>query len=284
MAINHHRKLIQEQDSNQNATCSDCGPTCRYKCSYPVFYWPPQPPPSPQQITHISPYVIILVALLGSAFLFISYYLIMVRCCTRLRRAHNNQIYGETEDLSDDDHGLEVDHPIWYITTIGLQPSVINSISVIKFKKDDSLIEGTDCSVCLSEFQDDETLRLLPKCNHAFHIPCIDTWLSSHTNCPLCRASILSSRMSSVLNLDDPSFSRGIGSNRHNPIENFDEGGGLDGNGIGGPDSENCEDIEDSKTEYESVIAGRRSFSMDSVAVSGIINGEIEVASGDSRI
>ncbi|PWA41183.1 Zinc finger, RING/FYVE/PHD-type [Artemisia annua] len=227
MAINHHRKLIQEQDSNQNVTCSDCGPTCRYKCSYPEFYWPPQPPPSPQQITHISPYVIILVSLLGSAFLFISYYLIM-------------------------------------------------------FKKSDNLIEGSDCSVCLSEFQDEETLRLLPKCNHAFHIPCIDTWLSSHTNCPLCRAGILSSRMSSVLSLDDPSFSRGIGSNRHNQIENFDEGGGLDGNG--GLDSENCEDIEDSKTEYESVIPDRRSSSMDSLAVSEIINWEIGVASGDSRI
>ncbi|KAF1001522.1 hypothetical protein AG4045_000284, partial [Apium graveolens] len=50
---------------------------------------------------------------------------------------------------------------------------------------------GTDCSVCLTEFQDDETLRLLPKCNHAFHIPCIDTWLRSHTTCPLCRAGIV---------------------------------------------------------------------------------------------
>lgn len=50
--------------------------------------------------------------------------------------------------------------------------------------------------MCLSEFQEDESLRLLPKCNHAFHIPCIDTWLRSHTNCPLCRASILSNTWS----------------------------------------------------------------------------------------
>ncbi|GKA89815.1 hypothetical protein Tco_0811627 [Tanacetum coccineum] len=173
MAINHHRKLIQEQDSNQNATCSDCGPTCR-----------------------------------------------IARQCFSFHKLLPH--HGTSPPLL-------TNHP------------VINSISVIKFKKDDSLIEGTDCSVCLSEFQDDETLR-----------------------------------MSFGFYLDDPSFSRGIGSNRHNPIENFDEGGGLDGNGIGGPDSENCEDIEDSKTEYESVIAGRRSFSMDSVAVSEIINGEIE--------
>ncbi|KAL6952752.1 RING-type E3 ubiquitin transferase [Sarracenia purpurea var. burkii] len=52
--------------------------------------------------------------------------------------------------------------------------------------------QSTECSVCLNEFQEDETLRLLPKCNHAFHLPCIDTWLRSHTNCPMCRADIIS--------------------------------------------------------------------------------------------
>ncbi|KAF1865942.1 hypothetical protein Lal_00041723 [Lupinus albus] len=36
-----------------------------------------------------------------------------------------------------------------------------------------------------------EILRLLPKCHHAFHLPCIDTWLASHTNCPMCRAPIV---------------------------------------------------------------------------------------------
>ncbi|KAE9584943.1 putative transcription factor C2H2 family [Lupinus albus] len=36
-----------------------------------------------------------------------------------------------------------------------------------------------------------EIIRLLPKCHHAFHLPCIDTWLASHTNCPMCRAPIV---------------------------------------------------------------------------------------------
>ncbi|KAI4994640.1 hypothetical protein ZWY2020_034281 [Hordeum vulgare] len=48
-----------------------------------------------------------------------------------------------------------------------------------------------DCAVCLCEFADDDRLRLLPKCSHAFHVECIDTWLLSHSTCPLCRCSLL---------------------------------------------------------------------------------------------
>ena len=48
-----------------------------------------------------------------------------------------------------------------------------------------------DCAVCLCEFEDDDRLRLLPKCSHAFHVDCIDTWLLSHSTCPLCRRSLL---------------------------------------------------------------------------------------------
>ncbi|CAN8276155.1 unnamed protein product [Cochlearia groenlandica] len=84
-----------------------------------------------------------------------------------------------------------VDHPVWHIRTIGLNPTVINSIKACKYSKKDGLVEGTDCSVCLSEFEEEEMLRLLPKCRHAFHLTCIDTWLRSHTNCPVCRAPIV---------------------------------------------------------------------------------------------
>lgn len=40
---------------------------------------------------------------------------------------------------------------------------------------------------------------LVPKCNHAFHIYCIDTWLRSHTNCPLCRARIITDLVTTPL-------------------------------------------------------------------------------------
>lgn len=98
----------------------------------------------------------------------------------------------------------QVDHPIWLITTIGLQQSIIKSITVCKYRKGEGLVDGTVCSVCLNEFQEDETLRLLPKCSHVFHMPCIDTWLRSHINCPLCRAGIVPSNVTSdaaILNM-----------------------------------------------------------------------------------
>ncbi|CAL4915639.1 unnamed protein product [Urochloa decumbens] len=48
-----------------------------------------------------------------------------------------------------------------------------------------------DCAVCQSAFRDDDELRLLPACRHAFHSRCVDPWLrGGNPSCPLCRASI----------------------------------------------------------------------------------------------
>ncbi|KAJ7956975.1 RING-H2 finger protein [Quillaja saponaria] len=49
----------------------------------------------------------------------------------------------------------------------------------------------TECAICLSEFSNGERVRLLPKCNHGFHVRCIDKWLSSHSSCPKCRQCLI---------------------------------------------------------------------------------------------
>ncbi|PKU83348.1 RING-H2 finger protein ATL72-like [Dendrobium catenatum] len=49
----------------------------------------------------------------------------------------------------------------------------------------------TECPICLFEFTDGEKVRVLPSCNHSFHVQCIDMWLSSHSSCPICRHSLL---------------------------------------------------------------------------------------------
>ncbi|KAF7825420.1 RING-H2 finger protein ATL74-like [Senna tora] len=52
-------------------------------------------------------------------------------------------------------------------------------------------IPATECPICLGEFEKGDKVRMLPKCNHGFHVRCIDTWLLSHSSCPNCRHSLL---------------------------------------------------------------------------------------------
>ncbi|CAK8578932.1 unnamed protein product [Lathyrus sativus] len=49
----------------------------------------------------------------------------------------------------------------------------------------------TECAICLSEFTNGEKVRILPKCNHGFHVLCIDKWLKEHSSCPKCRQCLL---------------------------------------------------------------------------------------------
>ncbi|XP_073126521.1 uncharacterized protein [Henckelia pumila] len=221
----HHRKLLNESDSDSSCQINFCDPKINLKglcppncihvcpdcCTIPIMdspFWPP--PPADEDQLHkpstLSNLLTVSLAILATSFfLFACYiiYKIFLTWYNSRRPSPSARFHDEEsgpEEFLDVDHGPAVDHPIWYIRTVGLDPSVISSIAIVKYEKGGGLIEGTDCSVCLSEFQENESLRLLPKCNHAFHIPCIDTWLRAHTNCPMCRARIVSNAASSSEN------------------------------------------------------------------------------------
>lgn len=50
----------------------------------------------------------------------------------------------------------------------------------------------TTCSICIDEFEEGETIRLLPRCGHAFHTDCILPWLQDRQGCcPLCKKDVL---------------------------------------------------------------------------------------------
>ncbi|KAK7397496.1 hypothetical protein VNO78_18671 [Psophocarpus tetragonolobus] len=66
----------------------------------------------------------------------------------------------------------------------GLDPGVVSSLPVLVGLEMEMEME---CAVCLSEVVEGEKARLLPQCNHAFHVACIDMWFQSHSTCPLCR-------------------------------------------------------------------------------------------------
>ncbi|ESQ44059.1 hypothetical protein EUTSA_v10006088mg [Eutrema salsugineum] len=73
------------------------------------------------------------------------------------------------------------------------RPSVLDSLPIFKFssvtRRSTSSNSG-DCAVCLSKFEPEDQLRLLPLCCHAFHADCIDIWLVSNQTCPLCRSPL----------------------------------------------------------------------------------------------
>uniref|UniRef100_A0A1J3JXB5 RING-type E3 ubiquitin transferase n=1 Tax=Noccaea caerulescens TaxID=107243 RepID=A0A1J3JXB5_NOCCA len=71
-----------------------------------------------------------------------------------------------------------------------LDPAVLEKIPIFVYSSETHESPLEECSVCLSEFEEDDEGRLLPKCGHAFHVDCIDTWFRSRSTCPLCRAPV----------------------------------------------------------------------------------------------
>ncbi|XP_004292598.1 PREDICTED: RING-H2 finger protein ATL54-like [Fragaria vesca subsp. vesca] len=275
-----HRKLFEE---SQETLCICKGTTIPYRC-------PCKHPKSKTFIVVGSALAAIALLVICGYFLYVKYY--------KNRRSsqpqpqpqpqqeeetlhrHDNQ----AELFIDEEHGPVVDHPIWYIRTVGLEQSLISSISVCQYKKGDGLVEGTECAVCLSEFQEDETLRLLPKCDHAFHIPCIDTWLTSHTNCPLCRAPIIKTGATDVAP-PQPNVAADSSepAEEETPVEVL-ENTGESGTSTGGVEDELCDGIirttevgeddivnkqicvNEEEVDYGVEEARRRSVSMDSAS------------------
>ncbi|XVF62873.1 hypothetical protein PTKIN_Ptkin09bG0043500 [Pterospermum kingtungense] len=136
---------------------------------------------------------IAVIGILATAFLLVSYYIFVIKCCLNwhridlLRRLSLSRRRPEDPLMA---YSPAMEHR-------GLDESVIRSIPIFQFKKggktrgygETSLCE---CAVCLNEFQDEEKLRKIPNCSHVFHIDCIDVWLQNNANCPLCRTSISS--------------------------------------------------------------------------------------------
>lgn len=50
---------------------------------------------------------------------------------------------------------------------------------------------STSCSICLSNYEETDTVRILPECKHFFHVKCVDPWLKLNSTCPICRKPLL---------------------------------------------------------------------------------------------
>ncbi|KAL5075338.1 hypothetical protein RYX36_014322 [Vicia faba] len=86
------------------------------------------------------------------------------------------------------------DETIARLASKGLKKSALRKIPIAVYGSGGSCstsFAATDCPICLGEFVDGEKVRVLPKCNHGFHVRCIDRWLLSHSSCPTCRQSLI---------------------------------------------------------------------------------------------
>ena len=63
-----------------------------------------------------------------------------------------------------------------------------NVCKPIRIKENDDLIKNKECcNICCEDYISGQYKRILPVCNHIFHKKCVDKWLKSKSNCPICR-------------------------------------------------------------------------------------------------
>ncbi|MCL7031097.1 hypothetical protein MKW94_028159 [Papaver nudicaule] len=80
-----------------------------------------------------------------------------------------------------------------------MNQNLINSLPTFKFDSITGIRQSTssstatlDCAICITKFDKQDELRLLPNCSHVFHSGCIDQWiLLSNHNCPICRSVVM---------------------------------------------------------------------------------------------
>ncbi|XP_068661153.1 RING-H2 finger protein ATL1-like [Aristolochia californica] len=179
-------------DSNNRDPFYRNGPP--FSAYYPPDYYyrtPFRAPPSGSKTVNLPIIAIAILGIIATALLLIGYYVFAIKFCLNWHR------FDFLRRISSNREPRTGDPLIVYAPTIqsnrGLDESVIRSIPIFQFKKgveDGKEKNWNECAVCLNEFEEDERLRILPSCSHAFHIDCIDTWFESNANCPLCRSSI----------------------------------------------------------------------------------------------
>lgn len=103
-----------------------------------------------------------------------------------------NQPTNDTLDMTASEDGIEM----------GVEdPADCNDVERSSESIAEPIVHSTDpahvttctmCSICIDDFEDGESLILLPRCKHAFHRECIHPWLLERQGCcPMCKVPVL---------------------------------------------------------------------------------------------
>ncbi|KAI3472012.1 hypothetical protein Pfo_028700 [Paulownia fortunei] len=134
-------------------------------------------PPMAQSSTgsFFSPLLISMLGIVVTSIAIIAYHLFLVKYCIRRHGSTNTAAQPTTTAQP----------------ATGVDEKVLKTIPIFAFSVVKRDMDQEECVVCLGELEDEDMVRLLPNCKHAFHVPCIDQWFAAHTSCPLCRSAIL---------------------------------------------------------------------------------------------
>lgn len=103
----------------------------------------------------------------------------------------------------------------------GLDPLILETIPILAFDANEFKDGTLECTICLCEFSEGEKMRYLPKCNHGFHVGCIDMWFQSHTTCPLCRNAVSTTGESPSQTMEEASASASALASASTELPNF---------------------------------------------------------------
>ncbi|XP_027361870.1 RING-H2 finger protein ATL47-like [Abrus precatorius] len=199
------------------------------------------PSPASSSGGRISPAILFIIVILAVVFFILGLLHLLVRFLIKHRSSSSISQSNRYPDMSESDAYQRQLQQLFHLHDSGLDQAFIDALPVFFYKEIIGLKEPFDCAVCLCEFLEQDKLRLLPMCNHAFHIDCIDTWLLSNSTCPLCRGTLYS-----------PGFAF------ENSVFDFEgphEEDGISGSGGGGVASVN-------KTTESHIVNGKRVFSV----------------------
>ncbi|KAL6124583.1 hypothetical protein ACLB2K_077095 [Fragaria x ananassa] len=162
------------------------------------------PPPLPTSSTSPPPHRSLTVKTLSPSILIILLIVVVTvvasfSLCRILRCINNRFLRHISSSSADNGSALVSSRRVSPAETSAAVSDPVASLPVFAFstikrrRESSTAVVAADCAVCLSKFEHDDQVRLLPLCCHAFHVSCIDTWLRSQQTCPLCRSPISAS-------------------------------------------------------------------------------------------
>ncbi|KAJ1259438.1 hypothetical protein BS78_10G155300 [Paspalum vaginatum] len=111
-------------------------------------------------------------------------FLVVIELCDRLRLVPSPWLQQQLPAAAEESMAAPPQE-----VALGLGASAIAGLPVYRYNQVSG--GGSDeCSVCLGEINQKETVKRLPACTHLFHEGCIDVWLRSHRTCPVCRTPV----------------------------------------------------------------------------------------------